>query len=656
MDTQKQSPASQLIQGPFQLEYYLGHLNPHLPIAIDTETNGLDENAPSAKLLGISLSQAGIPPTYIVLQHYDKTTDTFTPSSVPLPPLVEFLRAVTTAYGANYAFDSDWIKVHLGVEVKFTFDTQIAWHHADAPYAQRSYGLKALQKDLLGWTTSNDAALHANIKANGGDAKKGQFYYADLEVLGEYAALDALATRLGAELLLPFFHQHDYFSFHNRTCAYRALLRRSSKAGITVRMGALEDWILQANKTLAHLEQAFYDSLGETILTYVHRAMVAKAASYKTDAGRSRFLASPPPKVNPDSNKVLGQIFYNILGEPIREWTESRQPAVHKTALKQMSHPAAAILLERNALKKCLEYAEAYYTAVGPDNKMHPSFNVTGTLTGRASGFAPNIHQMPINEESLMRCFTVPAGRVGIGGDLTSVEPFFTAFFSDDSTLLKVYRDGLGDIYLDLALELFPTNLELAQLYNPLESPDDGIKSQFKTVRQISKLVHLASAYGAGGKKIACILTQNGFETSEDEGRRLHRLYWKKFKKVKDLEAGLYELNRQDGLVRTLFGRIIRLPDAWCKDLMNRFIQSTGHDALMEWVFEIDRLSQERGIPLVPFILDWHDATYWHCAPEHTSAAAAILSDALMAVNTRYELPYPLKAHIKSFNSLAEIK
>jgi DNA polymerase-1 len=666
MDTQRtattktaHSATLGLITTPEQLTAFISSVNPAEPMAVDTETSGLDEAAPDATLLGISLSDSANRAVYIVLHTFNREANLLSPTAIMKnpEPLARFLGSLQYAVGANYAFDGDWILKHLGVAVNFRFDTQIAWHHTDAPYSQRSYGLKALQKDLLGWPTANDGALHANIKANGGPAEGG-FYYADIEVLGEYAALDALATYMGYAVLNDKMQADDYMAFHDRTASYRGLLRWGTREGMPVDVAKLSKWIQDSEQKLGQLADAFNVAVGPAALQELHLAIQAKAlGKYTSQRGRENYLKgySAPP-INLDSNPQLSKLFYGVLGEEILEWTKARQPAVHATALARMSHPAAKVLVERNSLQKCLEYARAYLEHTKADGRIHASFNATGTLSGRASGFSPNLHQMPIGETALMECFPVQAGRVGVGADLTSIEPFFTAYFSEDSTMLKVYRDKLGDIYLDLALDLFPDNTLLAERYNPRTVPDSEVKQQFNTERQVAKLVHLASAYGAGGRKIAEILSQNGHPTTEDEGKRLHRLYWQKFKKIKELEAGLYELVRQDGSVTNLFGRIIRLPDLWCKDLLNRFIQSTGHDALIEWIFEINRLRQERKVDMVPYLLDWHDATYWHVPEAQKEAGMAILRDALATVSARLELPFPINCVAKSFYTLAEIK
>jgi DNA polymerase I-like protein with 3'-5' exonuclease and polymerase domains len=656
-------PRGELIQSAEAFAAFISGISPADLVGVDCETTGLDERESGAKLLGISLGartaksgQGGA--CYIVLNEY--RSGTFISAPLPLIDAVRrFLAGLTNAAGANFLFDQDWIAAHLGVRVKFTFDTQIGWHHSDAPWKNRGYGLKNLQKQLLGWADSNEKPLHDSIRANGGDPKNGQFHLADLFVMAEYASLDAWATLLGAEALLPFFEKHNYRPFHDRTCRYRELLKEATREGLPVDVPRLTQWIMESELNLMSQANMFAAAVGpDAVREFEADLLDAVKATRSSAKGKARF-DSPEhkPKLNLDSNVHLAKLFYEQLGLPVLEHTKAGAPAVHKVALSRMDHPAARLLVSRNELQKSLEYAHAYLSATGRDARMHPSFNVTGQISGRPSGFAPNVLQMPVGEESLMACFGPPSGRIGVGADLVSVEPHFTGYYSNDPTLLKVYRDRQGDIYLDLCLDLFPDLVELREAYNPTAAPSDDVKKRFGKERQIAKIVHLASAYGAGGPKIATILTQNGINTTADEGRRLHRLYWRKFRKVKEFEAALYEWHQGDGFVQNPFGRIIRLPEQFCKDLLSRFIQSTGHDANIEWIFRIDKLRKERGVDMRPLILDWYDATYWHCAPEDEARATQILYDALHAVNVDFDLlSAPLRCSAKVFNSLAGIK
>lgn len=627
-------------------------------VAVDIETNGLDETAPDALILGVSLSSKamhGMDAVYVPFVRWMPKAERFevVASRSLLAELRFYLEGLDFAVGANYAFDKDWLLEKFDVLVAFRFDVQVAWHHSDDPAVNKGYGLKRLQKDLLGWEESGEKVLHANVRDNGGDPRKGEFYKADLPVLSEYACKDAYATLLGAEKLMPFFKENNYLPFHDRTCRYRELLRRNTREGIVVDSSRLDAWIASSYAEIGRLHEDFSSAARTGIMNVESKLNIAALGEYKSQKGKTNFLASPAkhPRFNLNSNPHLQKLFFDELGFEPSSYTDAGTPQVNRASLEKIDHPAAKILIEHNRVQKALEYGESYRAALGRDGRLHPGFNVTGTVSGRLSGFSPNVQQMPLDEKGLMECFRVPEGRVGIGADLTSIEPFFTGYFSDDPTLLKVYRDGLGDIYLDLALELFPDNRALKEAYDPFSKPLQSVKEQFADLRFVSKTVHLAAQYGAGGKKIAALLG-----ISDSEGYRLHRAYWRRFKAVKELEAGLYRLYSEEGRVVNPFGRIIRLPGSWCKDLLSRFIQSTAADALKEWVMNFDRLAAETKLDVKPVIADWHDATYWHVAEGHEQTALAFLQVALDEVTAKLELPYPIRCVAKTFDSLAGIK
>jgi DNA polymerase I-like protein with 3'-5' exonuclease and polymerase domains len=649
------NPRWESVSTAARFEEIVRNWRPGTATAVDIETNGLDENAPGARILGVSIAfrgMVGVDAVYVPLHQWSAEHGFTAAAPVRLNEvLCEFLRALDFAVGANYAFDKDWILRHRRIAVNFRFDVQVGWHHSDAPAVMQGYGLKRLQTALLGWERSGEKALHASVRANGGDPKKGEFYKAAPAVLAEYAALDAWSTLLGFEALFPFF-QKNGLAFHDRTCAYRELLRWNTREGIVVDRPRLEGWVSNAQREIGELQARFTEQAAEGVRVVEDTRLTAKMREYKTERGWKNFLATQEkPRFNLNSNPDLAKLFYDALGFDPPSYTPSGQPQVNRAALEKIPHPAAKTLVEHNRVQKALEYGESYLASLGSDGRLHPGFNVTGTVSGRLSGFSPNVQQMPLDERELMECFHVPEGRVGVGADLTSIEPFFTAFYSDDPTLLKVYRDHLGDIYLDLALDLFPDNSELRDAYDPLVKPSEEVKKRFADLRFVSKTVHLAAQYGAGGRKIAAILG-----CPESEGYRLHRLYWRKFQAVKKLEAGLYRLYQEEGQIVNPFGRIIRLPGSWCKDLLSRFIQSTAHDALVEWVMNFEHNCAEAGTDIRPLIVDWHDATYWHVDARFVETARGFLHQALDEVTRKLELPYPIRCVSKTFDSLAGIK
>src|SRR6185369_16011046 len=95
------------------------------------------------------------------------------------------------------------------------------------------------------------------------------------------------------------------------------------------------------------------------------------------------------------------------------------------------------------------------------------------------------------------------------------------AHYSGDPTLLKVFRDGLGDVYLDLALEMFPHDKELRDGYNPRAPITSHVKERFAKQRKIAKVIQLAVAYTGTKKTVAKNLSKEGIPTTEEEADRL---------------------------------------------------------------------------------------------------------------------------------------
>jgi DNA polymerase I-like protein with 3'-5' exonuclease and polymerase domains len=186
----------------------------------------------------------------------------------------------------------------------------------------------------------------------------------------------------------------------------------------------------------------------------------------------------------------------------------------------------------------------------------------------------------------------MPHMRSGLGGlhaDFVSVEPAVTAHYSQDPSLLKVFRDGLGDVYLDLALTLFPNDRELREGYNPNSPVTSEVKERFKKQRKVAKIIQLAVQYTGTKYTVSKSLTFAGFPTSLDEADQLVQAYWKHFRKVHIMNETLFMKFDRQGYLRNAAGRIIRVPThvnikkkdgtiwekparARYKDLPNRFI------------------------------------------------------------------------------------
>ncbi len=172
----------------------------------------------------------------------------------------------------------------------------------------------------------------------------------------------------------------------------------------------------------------------------------------------------------------------------------------------------------------------------------------------------------------------------------------------------------------------------------------------------LNKVIQLAVQYTGTAHTVAKNLNKDGIPTTKEEAEHYVRSYWRKFKKVAEFNYRLREVNRQQGYLRNVIGRIIQVPDPNYKDLSNRFIQSSAHDVLVLWVLEIYRLCEEGGINIKPILLDCHDSTSNQVPNSQIDACTEIYRLALKNINDKLGLCVTIKAEVKTFQTLAGLK
>jgi DNA polymerase I-like protein with 3'-5' exonuclease and polymerase domains len=246
-------------------------------------------------------------------------------------------------------------------------------------------------------------------------------------------------------------------------------------------------------------------------------------------------------------------------------------------------------------------------TPVSP--RLYGRFNQTGTKTGRLSSSEPNLQNQPSHGPLGKEMRSLFQGRL-IVGDYSQLEPRLMAHFSEDPFLLDVYRTG-KDIYREVAARIFGV------------SPEDVSDDQ----RGIAKTLVLAMGYGAGDKKVAQILTINGYPTDVvTAGAYLKYLHdivdrffaWREHV-IRDVKAR--------GYVKTLSGRHRRLKAAFLdrknwknvgygeRQAVNAVVQGSAGDivahTMQVWPAYMNDLRDE-----LTLLAQVHDELVW----EHTEA------------------------------------
>lgn len=172
-------------------------------------------------------------------------------------------------------------------------------------------------------------------------------------------------------------------------------------------------------------------------------------------------LLDAKEEFNPASPLQMQELLYEIIGLPILDLTESKQPATGKKVLEKLLNHAnkyeeedlivellKALIDYKNVIKILESFIPAMLAAPqGPDgwHYLMGNFNLGGTVSGRLSSNNPNLQNLPAGSKYaklIKSCFKAPPGYIFIGLDFASLEDRISALTTKDPNKLKVYTDG----------------------------------------------------------------------------------------------------------------------------------------------------------------------------------------------------------------------
>lgn len=653
-------------------------LENHKMLAADVETNGTDPLY--GTLLGVAVAPLsgrfanGSDAAYVIVPCKDTGALSYLSDQLARAKLV----------GHNHAYDKSWLDTKLKIDTYWHADTRLMWHMSERPVGPKGYGLKEAQTEVLGWGARGDEELERQVTERGGSLKKGDHYLADPEVLGRYAGLDVISTALlYYRCRKAHFDEYpDQWELLGLYVKYSQLLYSNTVHGIRANKQKLEDNISRLKQELRAGRHELAAHLEPSVRALVERWHADDVASYKTERGRLSFLGNPDAwrTFNLSSDKQKRELFYGEMKLPVLDTVKPRKDKT--TGRKIYSDtPSTSFdsitksirMSQRLELVPVLnayetsEHAETMLNnfavpwlgalrATKNEHRIHPPFNPSGTVSFRISGFKPYFLNLPFEERELMSCFSCDEGYGGVTADLVSVEPAVTAHYSQDPHLEKVFGRGLGDVYLDLALTLFPEDAALRKGYDPNAVIVPGVKDSFKQQRKVAKIVQLAVQYTGTGRTVSASLTKAGFPTTYNEAEDLVTKYWIHFAAVGKMNDALRALHSRRGYLKNVIGQIIKVPSSCDKDVPNRFIQSSGHGILMLWVMKTFELCKERGIEVKPLLIDLHDSTSLQAPLGQVPMLRRALKDALTDTNKLINMTVDVRAEVKEFNTLAGLK
>ncbi|MBC3186914.1 DNA polymerase I [Corynebacterium sp. zg-331] len=326
------------------------------------------------------------------------------------------------------------------------------------------------------------------------------------------------------------------------------------------------------------------------------------------EVAAARALAGDP-ELNLSSPKQLQVVLFDTLGLPKTKKTKTG----YSTAAKEIEqlavnhpHPFLDHLLAHREYQKLKTTLDGLIKAVGPDGRIHTTFNQTVASTGRLSSTEPNLQNIPVRTDAGRRIRS--AFRVGEGyetlltADYSQIEMRVMAHLSQDPGLIEAYSKG-EDLHNYVGSKVF-------------DVPIDGVTPELRRrVKAMSYgLVYGLSAYG--------LSQQLGIPAGE--AKRIMEAYFERFGGVKSYLDEVVERARRDGYTSTLFGRRRYLPELSSTNrvarenaeraALNAPIQGTAADIIKVAMIRVDRALVDAGVAS-RVLLQVHDELVVEVAP-----------------------------------------
>ncbi len=390
-------------------------------------------------------------------------------------------------------------------------------------------------------------------------------------------------------------------------------LHRMEKTGIKVKRQALRAYGEKLKVQIARLEAEIYADCGQ--------------------------------KFNINSPRQLGEILFGQMklkgGKKTKTGYSTAADVLEKLAPQV---PVVQKILDYRQLTKLNStYAEGLAEYIGPDERIHGTFNQTITATGRISSTEPNLQNIPVRMElgrEIRKVFVPEEGYVFVDADYSQIELRILAALSGDQRLIDAYNSA-QDIHVITASEVF---------HVPLDQVTPQQRRDAKAVN--FGIVYGISAFGLG----------EDLSVSRKEAQAYIDKYFETYPGVKAYLDGLVAQGKEQGYVTTLYGRRRPIPELWSGNFMQRSfgervamnspIQGTAADIMKIAMIGVDRELRRLGLRS-RIVLQVHDELLIETWEPETAKVKEILEDKMKHAS---QLKVALEVEAKEGGSWYEAK
>ena len=588
-----------------RLDWWIAEATRRGTVAVDSETTSLDPVR--AELVGLSLALAPGLACYVPVAH--KVGEGLLAEPVVqldvatviarLNPL--FADASILKVWQNFKYDLVVFRRHGVPEINANDDTMLMSYALDA--GRWNHGMDDLSARHLGHTPIAFKALTGTAKA------RISFDHVPLDRATEYAAEDADVTlRLHAKFAARLWREAATTIYRTVDLPLPPVVASMEMAGIKVDRAALAGLSAAYEIEIAALETQIFETAGH------------------------RFTIGSP--------KQLGEVLFDQLGHASGK--KSGKTGAFVTDVNELERLAGSgvgiarqVLDWRQLTKLKSTYTDALQAQINPaTDRVHTSFGLASTSTGRLSSTDPNLQNIPIRTElgrRIRHAFVAEPGHVVMAADYNQIELRLVAHIAAIPELKAVYTEG-GDVHALTAREVFG--------------------EVTRDTRNRAKTINFAIIYGISAFGLAQRL---GIDRGE--AARYIDLYFSRFPGIRNYIAETISAAREHGFVTTLFGRKAHFPLIFSKVMgerqgaeraaVNARVQGTAADIIKRAMARMPGALADAGLTGTRMLLQVHDELVFEVPDGEVEAAKEVIRTTMAnAHSPAVDLSVPLGVEI----------
>ncbi|QPC86216.1 DNA polymerase I [Mesorhizobium sp. NBSH29] len=350
------------------------------------------------------------------------------------------------------------------------------------------------------------------------------------------------------------------------------------------------------------------------------------------------------------SPKQLGDIMFGKMGLPGGAKTKSGQWSTTAQLLEELAsegHELPRRIVDWRQLTKLKStYTDALPEYIHPETqRLHTSYALASTPTGRISSSEPNLQNIPIRTAEGRRirtAFVAEKGNKLISADYSQIELRVLAHIADIPQLRQAFADGI-DIHAMTASEMFGV-------------PVEGMPSD---VRRRAKAINFGIVYGISAFGLA-----NQLSIPREEAGAYIKKYFERFPGIKDYMDSAKQMARDKGYVETIFGRRIHYPEIRSSNpsvrafneraSINAPIQGSAADIIRRAMSRMDAALADAKLS-ARMLLQVHDELIFETAEDEVEATLPVVKSVMEgAAMPALDMKVPLQVDARAANNWDE--